>query len=152
MLLARLHNQDQLLFEQTSIGEANLINQLIMKKNTETDFFILWRQIKAQRWISQYLSCAQMASLSLMVLKRRRIIGKGTLHAFWRILCLRVGKEVALMPSSQTAFFKAVQKSMIGLGKATQGGLGSFGINMICCCRKVRVSFAMLVLARSICP
>ena len=30
-----------------------------------------------------------------MVLKRRRIIERGTLQAIWRILCWRVGKAVA---------------------------------------------------------
>ena len=39
--------------------------------------------------MAQYPSRAQMASISLIVLKRRRIIGRETLQAFWRIPCLR---------------------------------------------------------------
>ncbi len=61
-------------------------------------FVILWRQIETKRWMAQDLSCAQIASLYLMVLKRRRTIRRGTLRVFWWILCLRVGKEVASQP------------------------------------------------------
>ena len=45
-------------------------------------------------------SCAEMVSLSLMVLKRRRIIERKILWAFWRIFPLREGKEGASQPSS----------------------------------------------------
>ena len=84
--------------------------------------------------MTQCPSRVQMASLSLIVLKKCRIIGRGSLQAFWWVLCLREGKEVASQLLSWTAFLKAAQKSLIGLREAALGGL-ALETNFICCCK-----------------
>ena len=138
-----MYNRDQFLFEQTSICEANYIQQLTMKKKQQKLIlpFFGGKSKPNGRWPSVHL--AQMVSLSLMVLKRRRTIGRETLWAFLQIFPLREGKEVASQLLSQTAFFKAAHESSIGLREAMQVGLAFLGTNLIRCCKKAKVSFSM---------
>ena len=127
-----MYNGDQFLFEQTGICKASHIQQLTMEKEQKKLIlsFFGGKSKPNSRWPSFHRAPRQL-SFSLMVLKRCRTIGRGTLQVFWWILCLSVGKEVASQPLSQTAFFNPAQKSLIGLRELTQGGLAPWGTNLI---------------------
>ena len=100
--------------------------------------------------MAHYLSCMQIVSLYLILLKRRRTIRRGTL-SFLADSLLESG-EGSCLPAFVLNTFNAAQKSFIGLREAMQGRLAPWGTNLICYCRKSRVLFAMWALARYICP
>ena len=69
--------------------------------------------------MAQYLSCMQIVSLYLILLKRRRTIGRGTL-SFLADSLLESGEGSCLPAFVLDTFFNAAQKSFIGLREAMQ--------------------------------
>ena len=92
-----------------------------------------------------------MVRISLMVMKRRRIIEReilGLLADF----SLERGKGGCLTAFVLDGFLQRRPEIFDRPKGSDARGVGSMGTNLTCCCRKSRVLFTMWALARYICP